>query len=220
MESVTEGRGLFEREGWSAGKQGVRNLVFHRSSGPDKEVTYHLSWLGNDGTFETAATITLPRNKDVTLPVGVAPRTDGVHSAILRLSSEKGGPPVHQVATTVVAAHNIPAEKGNKLAITGETEWLRSSAIFFRVPEKIRSLTIEVTLEQGDGVWLTLCDPSRRAPAGDQSIEKGKLRIVVKSASPGVWELDLQNGKMNRDRDLQDRPQVSAKYTLMVSATP
>jgi hypothetical protein len=217
---VTEGRGLFEREGWSAGQKGVRTLVFRRSSGAEEAVRYHLSWAGNDGTFAAAAAITLPRDKDILLPVDVAPRTPGVHSAILRLSPEPGGSPVHQVAMTIVAAHDLPAENGRQLVVTGETEWLRSNAIYFRVPENVGALAIEATLDQGNEVWLSLSDPGRRAPAGAQSVEKDKLRVVVKTPAPGVWELSLQNGRVQRDRDLQDRPQISAKYALTVSVAP
>lgn len=129
---VSEGGGLFEREGWSAGQKEVRTLVLRRSSGPDEAVRYHLMWTGNDGTFATSKDITLPRDKDVSLSVDVAPRTPGVHSAILRLSADPDGPAVHQVATTIVAAHHFPAEKGRPLVVTGEAEWASHERCIFR----------------------------------------------------------------------------------------
>jgi subtilisin family serine protease len=90
---VTEGRGLFEREGWSAGQKGTRALVFRRSSGPDEGVRYHLTWAGNDGTFATAAAVTLPRDKDVPLPVDVAPRTQAFTARSYAFRPSRAAPP-------------------------------------------------------------------------------------------------------------------------------
>jgi hypothetical protein len=119
-----------------------------------------------------------------------------------------------------VAAHDLPAETGRRLVVRGETEWLRSSAIYFRVPAGVGRLTVEATLERGAGVWLTLSDPGRRAPAGAQSGQADTLRVVVNRPAPGVWELALQNGRVQRDLDLQGRPPAAAKYTLAVSVAP
>jgi len=62
-------------------------------------------------------------------------------------------------------------------------------------------------------------DPLRRAPAGVQAPEKEKLRFVVNAPAPGVWEVDLQNGRAQREYDLQDIPAATAKYKLTISAT-
>jgi hypothetical protein len=61
---------------------------------------------------------------------------------------------------------------------------------------------------------------ARTLRAGAQSTEKDLLRVVVDKPAPGVWELNLQNGRVQRDRDLQERSPLSARYTLTLAVTP
>ena len=106
------GRGLYEREGWAPGDTGTRTITLTRTSGPPGAVTYGLRWRGNDGTF-TAATqrVSLPFNQPVGVPVHIAPRTPGVHSAALEVV-EPSGLVVHQVLATIVAAQQLTATNG------------------------------------------------------------------------------------------------------------
>src|SRR3954447_23134609 len=50
-----DGYGIYEREGWKPGDTGDRTITFDGRAG-----TYNLSWLGNDGTFKSQTSITIP----------------------------------------------------------------------------------------------------------------------------------------------------------------
>src|SRR5262245_23177758 len=80
------GKGIYDREGVTAGDSYTRTYTFTRNDGPGGTITYNLLWVDNDGTFTTAGSIALPKGVPVTLPVTVHPTTSGVHSAILQLS--------------------------------------------------------------------------------------------------------------------------------------
>lgn len=79
------GLGINDREGVSVGTSYTRNYTFTRKSGGSKAVNFNLSWVGNDGTFSTASSISLPLNKPVSLAVSINPTAAGAHSAILNL---------------------------------------------------------------------------------------------------------------------------------------
>jgi hypothetical protein len=79
------GTGIYEREGWAPGSSGSRNIVFTRTTGGSKPVTYNLSWLGNDGTFSSAGSVALGLNNAASVAVNINAATPGAHSAILRL---------------------------------------------------------------------------------------------------------------------------------------
>ncbi|MGH7694673.1 MAG: S8 family serine peptidase, partial [Gemmatimonadaceae bacterium] len=64
-----EGVGLFEREGWITGDRNERTVTFTRTTGPRAPMAFALGWIGNDGTFSSATSISLPLNVAVPLTV-------------------------------------------------------------------------------------------------------------------------------------------------------
>ena len=60
-----EGRGIYEREGWAAGQKGTRTITFVRTSGPAEPMNFRLDWVGNDGSFTAANSLTLPLNAPI-----------------------------------------------------------------------------------------------------------------------------------------------------------
>ena len=128
------GQGIYDREGVKAGDSYTRTYTFARTSGPNTAITYNLSWLGNDGTFSTAASISLKKNQPATLDVTVNPTTSGIHSAILLLNDPTTPGIEYQTQNVVIAAEEFNA--GNSFSIThsGSIGINQTESYFFRVP--------------------------------------------------------------------------------------
>ena len=67
------GQGIHDREGVEVGSSYPRTYSFRRTTGPSGMKTYNVSWVGNDGTFSSAASVALPKNRMVSFPVTVTP---------------------------------------------------------------------------------------------------------------------------------------------------
>ena len=197
------GRGLYEREGWATGDTGTRTITLTRTSGLPGAVPYGLRWRGNDGTF-TAATqrVSLPFNQPVGVPVHIAPRTPGVHSAALEVV-EPSGLVVHQVLATIVAAQQLTATNGYTARLRSTAEWPRPIPFFVNVPRGTAVLRVEMRVHAGR-LDLLQEDPATLDNLEWQTYFKGYrypfsyyLRLtpgqsgveLIPQPLAGVWEL-------------------------------
>ncbi|MGH7712321.1 MAG: S8 family serine peptidase, partial [Gemmatimonadaceae bacterium] len=130
-----EGVGLFEREGWIAGDRSERTITFTRTSGPRGPMSFALGWVGNDGTFSSATSLTLPLNVAVPLTVSVAPTTGGVHTALLTLDNPSAPGFEYRTQATVVAAEPLLAASGFKSEKKLDVPRPGMSHLYYRVPE-------------------------------------------------------------------------------------
>jgi len=194
------GPGVFEREGWSAGQTGERQIAFTRTSGPAPPMTYSLRWIGNDGTFTSQKTIALPLDRSVSLTVTINPKSSGVHSAILSLDEPGGAPAVYQVMNTVVAAEQLTATNQFSFKNEGETLWFDSQVYYFNVPAGTLALKADVQIAKGNvfpillrpsGVGhYVLADPSTKSINYQTG---GSWSRGVVRPEPGVWQLLIDN---------------------------
>jgi hypothetical protein len=201
LQQPNQGTGIFEREGWTAGQAGQRVISFTRTSGAPRPTKFQLRWTGNDQTFTAPAEITLPLNTTVDVAISVAPKTNGVHSAILNLVSTNGGI-VHQVLNTIVAAEQL--DKRNSFTITrnGEAEWLHSQSYFVNVPAGTPALKIDMQISEGN-VMPSLTRPNGRfyyllppdqSPLGYTRYQNASSwSRVVSNPDPGVWQITVDN---------------------------
>ncbi|MEW2386546.1 S8 family serine peptidase [Micromonospora sp. NPDC047707] len=220
------GVGIFDREGVRAGDQYVREYKFTRYSGPDEPVAYQLSWLNNDGTFESATSITLAKAIPVTVPVTVRPSRAGIHSAILRLNDPTTVGFEYQTLNTVIAAEDFGV---NRFTISqeGKVGRGRLDSYYFRVTPNIKALKVEL---DGGGTapgagqirFLTFhpygvtgepftpnssyCyNPPAAAFCGGSPTSR-----TLNSPTPGVWEITVD---ARRSSDA-----ILAPYKLTVTA--
>ncbi|HWM05666.1 MAG TPA: S8 family serine peptidase, partial [Actinophytocola sp.] len=114
------GTGIYDREGVKKGDRYTREYTFRRTSGPNNPVTYKASWVGNDGTFSSGNSVTLPKNSSVKYKVTVNPRATGVHSAILNLDSPMTTGVEFQTLNTVIAADDFTAANGYQVKHGGQ----------------------------------------------------------------------------------------------------
>jgi hypothetical protein len=127
------GVGIHDREGVTAGVQYTRTYTFTRTSGGNSPVTYNLSWVGNDGTFSTASTLTLPRGNPTSLPVTINPGL-GEHSAILNLDDPSTVGIDYQTLNVVVAPFEFSAGNSFTVVNSGTVGRNQVKHYFFRVP--------------------------------------------------------------------------------------
>ncbi len=235
LRNPDRGPGIYERNGWTAGQNAARSISFTRRTGPAKAVPYKVQWVGNDGTFSSSESITLPLNVTAALQVTVNPKAAGVHSAILRLLDAANSEVAYEVMNTIVASEEFSSSNG--FSISGEGELDRYpgfKSYFFSVPENTAAFKFEMTVENGN-LRSTLFDPTGNEygliyslPRGVRPphLTSGKQSRTVANPEPGVWEVivvnhDFSDVDRNKDRTgsgmLVPAKQLRGKFTYSAS---
>lgn len=186
------GQGLYEREGWLVRQKDTRTVTLLRQSGGETPISYSLQWLGNDGTFKTAAQeVSLPLNQPVQIQLEIAPEQVGVHSAHLYLIDKATELPVHALMATIVAAEPFTASNGYRIERREpKLGGARPTRYFLDVPPNISSLRVDAAVGSG-GAQLMLTGgaldlpPSKVIAAGQPAV------LLVAYPPPGVYELTV-----------------------------
>ena len=137
------GRGINDREGVNLGQSYVRTYTFTRNSGGGGAVTYNVSWVGNDGTFSSAGSISLAKGVPATLPVTVKPSSGGAHSAILNLDDPSTAGIDYQTMNTVVVPEVFTAGGNYTVTKTGTIGRNQTKSFFFRVPANTPAFKVD-----------------------------------------------------------------------------
>ncbi|HJT65104.1 MAG TPA: S8 family serine peptidase [Pyrinomonadaceae bacterium] len=201
LQQPNQGAGIFEREGWTAGQSGYRIISFTRTSGTPGPVRFQLRWKGNDQTFAAPAGLTLPLNTTVDVAISIAPKTNGVHSAILNLVSASGAV-VHQVLNTIVAAEQLYKRNSFTVTRSGQAEWLHSQSYFVNVPAGTPALEVDIKISEGNvmpsltrpnGRWYYLLPPDKSPLLYTRYQTAGSWSRVISNPDPGVWQITADN---------------------------
>jgi hypothetical protein len=139
------GVGINDREGVSVGTSYTRTYTFTRKTGGSKAVNFNLSWVGNDGTFSTASSISLPLNKPVSLAVNINPTTFGAHSAILNLDDPKTSGIDYQTMNVVVAANEFNAGNNYSFTVSDTIGRNQTKSYFFRIPAGTPAFKVDLS---------------------------------------------------------------------------
>lgn len=220
-----EGKGIFEFDGWTAGVSGTRQIRLRRESGPDGPITYSVNLSGNDGTFETNQTVTLPLGETVALPIKIRPVTAGAHSALLNLVDRTSKATVFRTQATIVAAERFDATSGS-LHVRGTVEFMRAKAHHFNVPSGTNAISIELDVIRG------VVKPSIRPahgmfpgyylhvhPMSIRFVGKGRHTVVLPNPESGTWTVDLMNTSaavQYGEADIVPRDDSDAEYAMTV----
>ena len=192
LDPPDSGPGIYEREGWKPGQTGERRVVLRRSSGPAGAESFRLRWIGNDGSFSAPDTVSLPRDRDVEVPVRVATRDPGVHSALLSLERAGSPDPVARWMAVVVAAEELTAE--NKFTVSKELRAPRPGAVeaFFRVPPGVDAVKFELRAPK-ETVRMVVYPPDSREDTVFQ-VSKDDVQVrTLADPEPGVWAVVLHD---------------------------
>jgi len=195
LQTPNEGRGIYEREGWRSGQRGTRTIIFTRTSGGTRPMMFRLEWVGNDGTFTSVESTTLPLNTPVELPVSIDANGAGVHSAILNL--KRPGDPwiAYQVMNTVIAADDFTPENHYTVERKDAVERPGTLSFFLRVPPNTPALRIATEIPDAKPTLAEYVIPPDHNPSVEfgyvGETEKGRLTKTIRSPVPGVWEFVL-----------------------------
>lgn len=139
------GVGIHDREGVTLGQAYTRTYTFTRTSGGGGNITYNLSWQGNDGTFGLGgvSTVTLGLNSPATVTVNVSPSAIGAHSAVLRLDNPATTGFDYQTLNTVVVPHVFSAASDFKATISGTIGRNQTQHYFFKVPANTPAFKVD-----------------------------------------------------------------------------
>jgi hypothetical protein len=216
------GVGINDREGVEAGDNYTRTYTFKRTSGPGGVKVYNLSWVDNDGTFSSPASIALPKNTPVNLVVNINPTTSGVHSAILNLDDPSVAGIEYQTMNVVVAADQFTSGNNYTVTKSGNLGPGQFKTYFFQVPPGTPALKVDMT--GGGGAGAGAIRFLRWHPYGVgidsnavSNCYNGTGTCATGSATSrtttnplaGVWEVTV-DARRNSDA-------VSAPFTLTVS---
>jgi hypothetical protein len=127
------GEGIYDREGVTAGMPYTRTYTITRTNGGSNPRTFNLSWVGNDGTFSSPSSITLPKGVPTSLVVNVNPGV-GLHSAILNFDDPASPGIEFQTMNTVIAPYVLNAANGFTQSVNGSVGRGQMLHYFFRVP--------------------------------------------------------------------------------------
>jgi hypothetical protein len=218
----SEGQGIFEREGWTAGMTGTRVIRFRRESGPVDPVSYRLSWTGSNGAFTSDGSIRLPLRETVSLPVVVRLPAAGTHSAILNLHDPATDAIVARTQATVVAAEQFD-RPDRTVHVTGTLPLLRARTHHLSLPTGIGAMSIELTVLRGSLRATVL--PSHGLypnyyghvyPQSGRSFTTGTYHITLPNPVPGTWALTVHNSTAWREPNRSLVSTEEAEYALTV----
>jgi hypothetical protein len=218
-----EGTGIFEFEGWSAGSTGTRSFRFRRESGSNQPLTYDVIWTGNDGTFTSARSVTLPLGTTVTFPVTIRLASPGTHSALLDLREPTSGTSVFRTQATIVASERPDPATGS-LRVSGRAGLMRVTQHYFHVPAGTAAVGFE--LDVSNGVVKPTILPSHGLfpgyylhvhPMNVRSVGKGRHSVMLPNPEPGTWTVQLENtsigGRFGPD-DVVPTDDSDAEYVM------
>ncbi|GAA2685044.1 MULTISPECIES: S8 family serine peptidase [Actinosynnema] len=218
------GVGIHDREGVVVGKEYTRTYTLTRTTGPDKNQQFGLSWKGNDGTFSSGTRITLPLNKPVQLAVKVKPKSVGVHSAVLEIDNSSTAGVDAMTLNTVFAADEFTAKGSYQVTRTGDLPRNQSQSFFVKVPEGASALKVDMTAggDPGKGqVRFLRFDPygvpfdttsstnCYNPDAGAGCAGGTATSRTAANPTPGVWEIVVE-ARRTSDADV-------AKYSVTAS---
>jgi hypothetical protein len=203
------GNGLYERDGWSPGSHGDRTVTFTRTTGQSAAMDFTLSLVtGDSSTFTIPASVSLPLNQPVPVNIGIAPRTPGVHSALVTLDNLAVPGHAYRMLATIVAADELNESNHFTVVTHGEIPRPGIQSYFYRVPAGASALEIVVDAPKR-AAQLVIIKPDTRTAAmtsitgggggrgsgggggGAATAPRPKETYIVANPMPGVWEIRL-----------------------------
>jgi hypothetical protein len=186
-----EGVGLYEREGWAVGDRAERTITLTRTSGPSEPMTFALSWQGNDGTFSSADSVTLPLGIPVAVPVTITAKKEGAHSAILSIDHTSIPGHAHRVLAAIVVPYRFTADTSYSVKAEVTPPRPGDLGVFVEVPPGTAALTFSAS---APNVSLSLIGPDKDAlyPCSYEPAAATKP-CSVSRPQPGVWEINVDS---------------------------
>ena len=227
------GTGIYDREDVVLGQQYTRTYTITRTKGGSKPARYNVTWVANDGTFSSAATVDLPLNKPVSFPVTVSPQSIGAHAAIMNLDDPSVAGIEYQTMNVVIVSDQFTAANDYSVTKTGTIGQAQQAHFFYEVPAATPALKVDfsgpsATPGTGQARFLrwhpygvgidsnasTSCfSPSAGSCAGSP------LSRTTTNPLEGVWELTVDSRRTS-DADPTPYSLVASILGATVSPNP
>jgi subtilase family protein/pre-peptidase len=232
------GVGIYDREGVVAGQSYTRTYTIMRTRGGSQPKSYAVSWVGNDGTFSSPATIALPLNVPVNLPVTINPATAGDHSAIMNLDHPGAAGIEFQTMNVVDAADTFSQANNFSVTKTGTIGRAQQLTHFVRVPAGVPALKVDFsgpTTTPGTGQarflrWhpyglgidsnaVSNCYQPPQAPGAGACTTGSPLSRTTGAPLAGVWEITV-DARRSSDTDFAPYSMTASILGATVSPNP
>jgi hypothetical protein len=224
MAGGASGQGLFEFGQWFPGKKGRRTIALRRTSGPERPLTYRVSWTAGDGTFQSARTVTLPLDKVVPLDVEIEAKTAGAHSALLDLQDIESGASVFRSQATIAVAEPMPPGS-RSIRVTGVVQPMKEQTHYFHVPPGTSAIGFELVVTRGS-IGPTILQSHGLSgdyymhvhPMNTFFVGPGRYHLMMPNPEPGTWTVKLDNRSVWADLPAAAGPHddEDAEYALTV----
>jgi len=232
FDTPNHGAGVYNRCPAASGGQKVNEartyvVQLTRTSGKAGAFVHNLAFVGNDGTFSAPKTVTLEKNKPVSIKVVAKPTSFGMHSAVLRVDDPKTPVVDFELSTAVIVAEELTAPNfGADYEDAIERNNTRS--YFLNVPAGASALKVNMSdIATGSQVrWLAI-DPT------GMPIENNSTRNCYPNYSdpkvcnprtrtyanpmPGIWELEVE---ARRTSPAMDNPYRMTAAVMGVKLAP
>ncbi|MEU9361636.1 S8 family serine peptidase [Streptomyces sp. NPDC048301] len=199
------GTGVYNRCAPDDGGQQVRRAKDYKvqltrtGSGSGKA---ELSWVGNDGTFGAPRTVKLAEGRPATVTIRANAKSEGAHSALLRVDDPATTGIDRLVPVTVVAAAE-PAKPSYAVSDKGSVERNATRSVFVTVPEGAAVLDAELSGIAKDSQTRFLAIDPQGMPVEDTATSRCYTNFSDPDACsptsrsyerpmPGVWEFEVE----------------------------
>jgi hypothetical protein len=194
-----EGVGLFEREGWKVGDTAERTITLRRTSGPSDPMEFALSWEGATDVFSGPASVSLPLDTPVAVPVKLTAKREGAHSALLTIDHPSIPGHVHRVHAAIVVPHRFTAENGYSIKTEVTPPLPGDLGVFVEVPPGAAALTFA---NSAASVSLSLIGPDKDPIYPCPFVPEGYAGpCSLRLPQPGVWEINVNSSRGVRTFD-------------------
>jgi subtilisin family serine protease len=227
------GTGIHDREGVTLGAPYTRTYTFLRTNGARSPITYNVTWVGNDGTFSSASTISLPKGSPRTLTVSVNPSAYGAHSAILNLDDPATSGTDHQTMNVVVVPYDFTADGGFAQTFTDSVARNQTESYFVRVPAGVPALKVDFSGPSatpgtgqarflrfhpyGVGIDSNQSTSCYSPDSGGGCAGGTATSRTTSNPTPGVWEITVE---ARRTSDTELTPYTLTASILGASVSP
>ncbi len=228
------GVGIYDREGVTTGQSYTRTYTITRTKGGSQPKTYAVSWAGNDGTFSSPGSISLPLNVPVNLAVTINPSSAGEHSAIMNLNSPSAAGVEFQTMNVVVAADTFSASSGFSVTKTGSVGRGQQLTHLVLVPAGVPALKVDfsgpsATPGTGQARFLrwhpyglgidSNAVSNCYTPAAGTCATGSPLSRTTSDPLAGVWEITV-DARRSSDTDFAPYTMTASILGATVSPNP
>ena len=188
--------------GQKPGETKAYNVTVTRTSGPAGAIRHDISWIGNDGTYQSPKSVSLRLNVPTTVTV-VTKAGAGAHGALMQFDDPATAGVDFRVMNTIIVSNDATAP-GYGFTATGENERNHTQSFFVTVPQGATSLQVNLGgIATGSQTRFIAIDPYG-VPADPTSTPLCYLNYVNPANTckadersydnplPGVWEIEVE----------------------------